>query len=127
MAQLLFLIVIALVFYLVAYPYFTEPGEMKRIFRRSKARRKIEYLNQEKDRTYEILTDLTYEHAGGKISDNDFQELKEDFMYEGTTILRRIDTLNKRIAENKAQKRRKRKLAKIGKNVPRKKEIRRRY
>lgn len=110
MVQLLFILLVMLVAIIVIAPFIREPAELKRYFRKVKSRRRLEYLQQEKDRAYEILTDLTYEHAGGKISDDDYIELKEDFINEGTTVLKRIDVINRKIADRKARRRRKRRV-----------------
>jgi len=53
---------------------------------------KLDVLLQEKERVYTVLADLDFDHASGKISDEDYQKMREEFVEEGVLILDKIES-----------------------------------
>lgn len=55
----------------------------------------LDVLLQEKERVYTVLADLDFDHASGKISDEDYQKMREEFVEEGVLILDKIENFKK--------------------------------
>lgn len=55
----------------------------------------LDVLLQEKERIYTVLADLDFDHASGKISDEDYQKMREEFVEEGVLILDKIENFKK--------------------------------
>ena len=51
------------------------------------------YLRERKDAVYENLRDLNFEHKAGKLSDTDYETLRNSLESEAASILAEIDQL----------------------------------
>lgn len=54
---------------------------------------RAEYLRERKDAVYENLRDLNFEHKAGKLSDTDYDTLRNSLESEAASILAEIDRL----------------------------------
>jgi hypothetical protein len=55
----------------------------------------LDLLLQEKERIYTVLADLDFDYAGRKISDEDYQKMRQEFVDEGVLILDKIERFKK--------------------------------
>lgn len=53
-------------------------------------------LNQLKDETYLAIRELEFDHTMGKLSQEDFDELKQQYMMDAAATIGEIDALNSR-------------------------------
>ena len=58
------------------------------------------HLDERKAAIYENLRDLQFEYRVGKLSDQDYQQTKNDLQKELAGVLAEVDRLKARIAEN---------------------------
>ena len=56
------------------------------------------YLRERKDAVYENLRDLQFEYRVGKLSDQDYQQTKQDLQKELAGVLAEIDRLKQTLA-----------------------------
>ncbi len=54
---------------------------------------RVAYLEERKDAVYENLRDLNFEHKAGKLSDADYENLRNSLESEAGAILAEIDRL----------------------------------
>jgi hypothetical protein len=54
---------------------------------------RVTYLEERKDAVYENLRDLNFEHKAGKLSDTDYENLRNSLESEAGAILAEIDRL----------------------------------
>jgi dsDNA-specific endonuclease/ATPase MutS2 len=54
---------------------------------------RVAYLRERKDAVYENLRDLNFEYKAGKLSDGDYQGLRDSLESEAGTILAEIEKL----------------------------------
>jgi len=74
----------ALFVYIFYRPDDAEQGE---------AKTRLSYLDERKEATYENLRDLNFEHKAGKLSDTDYENLRNSLESEAGAILAEIDRL----------------------------------
>ena len=77
------LLTLGLLLYIFA-PARAEAGEEKT---------RLSYLRERKDSVYENLRDLNFEYKAGKLSDTDFQNLRNSLETEAGAILAEIEQL----------------------------------
>jgi hypothetical protein len=63
--------------------------------------RELEELLEKKARLYEAITDLDFEKDAGKVSEQDYQTARNDYMGQVAEILTRVDALDTRKPEKK--------------------------
>ena len=59
----------------------------------SEVKTRAEYLRERKDAVYENLRDLNFEYKAGKLSDTDYETLRNSLESEAASILAEIDRL----------------------------------
>ncbi|MFN8006633.1 MAG: hypothetical protein U0V70_06380 [Terriglobia bacterium] len=60
----------------------------------------LKRLLRKKERVYENIKDLEFEYKMGKLSDNDFHRLREEFSHEAYQLLREIEGLQPETLQN---------------------------
>ena len=61
----------------------------------SEDKTRLAFLYERKDQIYENLRDLNFEYKAGKLSDSDFNSMRESMEQEAASILAEIDLLEK--------------------------------
>lgn len=64
----------------------------------SEEKTRLTYLYERKDQVYENLRDLNFEYKAGKLSDGDFNSMRESMEQEAAGILAEIDQLERAAA-----------------------------
>ncbi len=80
------LFAVCLMLYVFMPPTRIESGEEKT---------RLGYLYERKEVIYENLRDLNFEYKAGKLSDNDFQTMRNAMEEEAAAVLAEIDQLEK--------------------------------
>ena len=70
---------------------FYEPGNIDA----GEAKTRHGYLQERKDATYENLRDLSFEYKAGKLSEGDFNSMRDAMEQEAASTLAEIDQLEK--------------------------------
>jgi hypothetical protein len=63
--------------------------------------RELEELLEKKARLYEAITDLDFEKDAGKVSEQDYQTARNDYMAQVAEVLARVDALQSHKPEKK--------------------------
>lgn len=84
----------------VLYPVFSASGA-KSLLGIDAGARELEELLEKKARLYEAITDLDFEKDAGKVSEQDYQTARNDYMVQVAEILTRVDALEGRKPEKK--------------------------
>jgi hypothetical protein len=63
--------------------------------------RELEELQEKKARLYEAITDLDFEKDAGKVSEQDYQTARNDYMAQVAEVLARVDALESHKPEKK--------------------------
>lgn len=58
---------------------------------------KLKTLNNRKDTLYSAITEIEFDYGLGKLSIDDFQELKSKYKLEAAGVLKQIDQINSKI------------------------------
>jgi hypothetical protein len=66
-----------------------------RLFKDQFAEAPMHHLLSRKDSIYMAIKDLEFDYSTGKLSEEDYQELREKFALEASDVLREIDELSK--------------------------------
>lgn len=94
----------------VLYPVFSGAREPQ-VGNTGTVERELLSLEERKTRLYDAITDLDFEKDAGKVSEQDYQAARTDYMAQVAEILSRIDTLSppkQEKASTKAEKKGKR-------------------
>lgn len=89
----LFFVLIAALSVYVLVPLFQQGGGGKLVW--ESAQDFLERLYQEKERIYLNLAELDFEHASGKIADDEYKSSREEIMREAVSILEKIEKVEK--------------------------------
>ena len=81
----------AIVVALVLYPVFSEDSDEK--FELDELERELRELEENKARLYENIKDLDFEKDSGKVSKEDYEAARGEYMTEVAAVLARIDAL----------------------------------
>ena len=94
---LIALIVIGITVY-ICYPFFKKASD-ENLFEEDKKnyteKRKsdLEFLEENKLELYSAIKEIEFDHGLGKLSDEDFKELRESYIYEAAMVVRKIEEL----------------------------------
>lgn len=83
----------------VLYPVFSTSGATMGGL--GAGERELEDLLEKKARLYEAITDLDFEKDAGKVSEQDYQTARNDYMAQVAETLARVDALEERKPETK--------------------------
>jgi len=72
----------------VLFPLFDPAFKFRR-----RIREEVESLHTERDRYYEAIADLDFEYECGKLSEEEYRNLRERLMGELSAVLKRIDEI----------------------------------
>lgn len=61
----------------------------------AKEKTRLTYLYERKEQVYENLRDLNFEYKAGKLSDGDFNSMRESMEQEAAAVLAEIDQLER--------------------------------
>jgi len=61
----------------------------------AEAKTRLTYLYERKEQVYENLRDLNFEYKAGKLSDGDFNSMRESMEQEAAAVLAEIDQLER--------------------------------
>ena len=75
----------------VLFYVFYLPGTLKLGPEKSR----VSYLRERKDVVYENLRDLNFEYKAGKLSDSDFNSMRDSMEQEAAAVLAEIDQLER--------------------------------
>jgi hypothetical protein len=64
----------------------------------------LKLLLHQKQTIYENIKDLEFEYQMGKLSEEDFQKLREDFTREAVNVMQQIDELQPQTLERPGEK-----------------------
>ena len=64
----------------------------------SEEKTRLMYLYERKEQVYENLRDLNFEYKAGKLSDGDFNSMRESMEQEAASVLAEIDQLERAAA-----------------------------
>lgn len=84
----------------VLYPVFSASGT-RAMGSIEAPERELEDLLEKKARLYEAITDLDFEKDAGKVSEQDYQTARNDYMAQVAEILTRVDALEGRKPDKK--------------------------
>ena len=89
---LLFLVALATgVVLFILFPVFARHGEVSRTLTPEAQERKN--LSEQKERLYDAIKDLDFEHGAGKLSDADYQSVRADLVAQAAAVISQIDAL----------------------------------
>jgi cytochrome c-type biogenesis protein CcmH/NrfG len=91
-AGALFALIAACSVYVLA-PLFQQEGKERLSWK--EAQNILERLYEEKERLYLNLAELDFEHASGKIADDEYESSREEIMREAVSILEKIERIEK--------------------------------
>lgn len=107
------LLIITVVSFVVGYPLFSKK-KRKILGDENFDRNGLPHLLIQKEVAYETLKDLDFDFRTGKLSEEDFQELKARYREEALNILEKIDKISKKqpqLAPPKGKKKKGKKTA----------------
>jgi len=84
----------------VLYPVFAEARDSG-LGSLGDTEREILGLEEKKSRLYAVLADLDFEKEAGKVSDQDYETARNDYMTQVAAVLARLDALAPRKGEKK--------------------------
>ncbi len=82
----------------ICYPFFTKTGS-ENLFEEDKKnyteKRKsdLQILEENKLELYSAIKEIEFDHGLGKLSDEDYKELRESYIYEAAKVVRKIGEL----------------------------------
>lgn len=85
----------------VLFPVFARYGEISRRPTADAQRRK--FLAEQKERLYEAIKDLDFEHRAGKLSDADYQSVRSDLVSQAATVISELDAIAEAPADKKTE------------------------
>jgi cytochrome c-type biogenesis protein CcmH/NrfG len=91
-AGVLFTLIAACSVYALA-PLFQQGGNGRLSWK--EAQSTLERLYEEKERLYLNLAELDFEHASGKIADDEYESSREEILREAVSILEKIERIEK--------------------------------
>jgi len=95
----------------ICYPFFTKTGS-ENLFEEDKKnyteKRKsdLQLLEENKLELYSAIKEIEFDHGLGKLTDEDYKELRESYIYEAAKVVRKIEELshkNKLSSEDKIE------------------------
>ncbi|MGE5112761.1 MAG: hypothetical protein ACM3JB_17990 [Acidobacteriaceae bacterium] len=89
--QLAFLILGCALFTIALMVYIFQPTNVLH----PEAKTRLMYLYERKEQVYENLRDLNFEYKAGKLSDSDFNSMRDSMEQEAAGILAEIDQLER--------------------------------
>jgi len=73
----------------ILFPVFARYGEVSTASTADARRRKD--LTEQKERLYDAIKDLDFEHRAGKLSDADYQKVRSDLVSQAAAIIAQLD------------------------------------
>ncbi len=89
MTEALFVVVAIMVFAFVAMPIYNAKNRKSGFSKNNVNHRAIE-LKERKDAIYEAIKDIEFDHQMGKLSDEDFQELRQQYKSEAVDLVKKL-------------------------------------
>ncbi len=89
--QLALLILGCAIFTVVLFVYVFQPTAVQT----PEAKTRLTYLYERKEQVYENLRDLNFEYKAGKLSDSDFNSMRDSMEQEAAAVLAEIDQLER--------------------------------
>jgi len=83
----------------ICYPFFTKTGS-ENLFEEDKKnyteKRKsdLQLLEENKLELYSAIKEIEFDHGLGKLTDEDYKELRESYIYEAAKVVRKIEELS---------------------------------
>lgn len=83
----------------ICYPFFTKTGS-ENLFEEDKKnyteKRKsdLQILEENKLDLYSAIKEIEFDHGLGKLTDEDYKELRESYIYEAAKVVRKIEELS---------------------------------
>lgn len=83
----------------ICYPFFTKTGS-ENLFEEDKKnyteKRKsdLQLLEENKLELYSAIKEIEFDHGLGKLTDEDYKELRESYIYEAAKVVRKIGELS---------------------------------
>jgi len=73
----------------IMFPVFARHGEVSKALTAEARKRKN--LGEQKERLYDAIKDLDFEHRAGKLSDADYQSVRADLMAQAAAVITQLD------------------------------------
>lgn len=95
---LITLIVISITIF-ICYPFFTKKNE-DNLFEEDKkdyaekTKSDLQLMEENKLELYSAIKEIEFDHGLGKLSDEDFKELRQSYIYEAAKVVRKIEKLS---------------------------------
>ena len=80
----------------ICYPFFTKTGS-ENLFEEDKKnyteirKSDLQLLEENKLELYSAIKEIEFDHGLGKLTDEDFKELRESYIYEAAKVVRKIE------------------------------------
>ena len=96
------LLLLAVILCLVAIVFVLIPlqQDIRPLIEIDKLQQALETLHGQKKRLYEGIRDLDFDFEVGKLAENDYRRLRDETMTEVSTVMREIESLEKRQGGN---------------------------
>ena len=89
MTEALFVVVAIMVFAFVAMPIYNAKNRRGE-FSKNNVNHRATELQERKDAIYEAIKDIEFDHQMGKLSDEDFQELRQQYKSEAVDLVKKL-------------------------------------
>jgi len=83
----------------ICYPFFTKTGS-ENLFEEDKKnyteirKSDLQLLEENKLELYSAIKEIEFDHGLGKLTDEDYKELRESYIYEAAKVVRKIEELS---------------------------------
>ncbi|MFQ5707883.1 MAG: zinc ribbon domain-containing protein [bacterium] len=95
MTEIIFILLAAATSFLIAYPI-VQSKEKKELWRQAHSNHRANDLEENKNNIYAAIKDIEFDYRMGKLSEEDFRQLRQQYKDEAIGLLKKIDQFQRR-------------------------------